>query len=354
MERELNSRSLARVFNPTANSLNAIRLALATVVILSHSWPVTGAGEDPLLGGQDWGDWAVGGFFAISGYLITASRDTTAQLRVFAWKRFLRIYPGYFCALLAVAFIAAPLSTVFTGEPWRATDSLGYVWRNLTLLITTPGIGSTLTDSPVANSWNNPLWTLAYETACYALIGLTFTVIPPKFRLATVIVAGVACSIFLVLASGGLILIPVVVIKGLQLGAYFAAGAFLYLGRSRITMRWPLLLTVALFLGITIALKIDAIFAPLPLALLLMWAGVKLPLQRLGASNDLSYGTYIYGFPVQQLIHIALPTVNGPLLFALMSVVATLPLAWLSYRFVERPALKYKSLQITRLREKAG
>ena len=348
MHGDARTRSLDSIFDPTSNSLNAIRLALAILVVASHSWPVTGVGEDPLFGGQDWGDWAVGGFFAISGYLITASRDNTPRFWIFAWKRFLRLYPAFLCALLAVAFIAAPLSSIFTSEAWNPLDSVDYVWRNSLLLITQPGVGSTLSEAPIANSWNNPLWTLAYESACYGLVGLTFSVVPRRFRLAAVVTAGMLCFLAVAVNFVGFVSIPTVVLKGFHLGSYFAAGAFLYLGRFRITLNWPVAIGVIATLAVATAFKVDAIIAPLPLALLLMWGGAKLPLQRLGARNDISYGMYIYAFPVQQLLHLALPAVQSPPVFALMSVAITLPLAWMSYRFVEKPALQYKSLWNTR------
>ena len=71
---------------PRRNSLDALRLVLATLVIVSHSWPVGGFGPDPRLGVLTLGEVAVAGFFGISGWLITASR-MTSTLRGFAWRR---------------------------------------------------------------------------------------------------------------------------------------------------------------------------------------------------------------------------------------------------------------------------
>lgn len=346
--------SLAQAFDPTSNALNAIRLALAVIVVVSHSWPVTGRGDDPLLGAQDWGDWAVGGFFAISGYLITASRDTTPSFAIFVWKRFLRIYPAFLSALIAVAFIAAPLSTILTDVSWNAADSLQYVWRNSFLLITQPAIGSTLNDSPIPDSWNNPLWTLAYESACYLLIGILFTLLPSRFRLGAIAGAGLVCSVATALALGDVLSVPAVVLKGFHLGSFFAAGAFLYLGRRKIPMRRVLFISSVSVLVLAVLLRIDAVLAPLPLAFLLLWGGTKLPLRKVGAKNDISYGMYIYAFPVQQLLHLALPSLSMPLLFAVMSAFLTLPLAWLSYRFIEKPSLRLKTLWTVQTRAVGG
>jgi peptidoglycan/LPS O-acetylase OafA/YrhL len=339
--------SLAQVFDPTSNALNALRLVLAILVVISHSWPVTGTGEDPLLGGQDWGDWAVGGFFAISGYLITASRDVTPRFFVFLWKRALRIYPAFICALFVVAFVAAPLSTIMTGKDWHALDSAHYVLRNATLLITQPGIGTTLSDSPIANSWNNPLWTLAYESACYVIVGLMFAAIPHRFRVGVVATALAVCLLAVALTLGEVVSIPIVVLKGFHLGSYFAAGALLYLSQERVQVRRGLVIAALAALSIAIVLDVDQVAAPLPFAYVLMWAGAKVPLRRIGSKNDISYGMYIYAFPIQQLLQLAVADGLYPPLFALVSVFLTIPLAWASYRLVEKPALRFKSVWST-------
>ena len=73
---------LAHVFDPRNNALNLFRLGLAAEVMLFHSWPVTGRTPPHLLlqllfavDGH--------GFFAISGFLITASWVNDPKLRDF-------------------------------------------------------------------------------------------------------------------------------------------------------------------------------------------------------------------------------------------------------------------------------
>ncbi len=113
------------------NSLNFIRLVLATFVIFSHT-PYIVAGvkvdENPL-----WkefyvfGDFAVNAFFAISGFLIahSAYRSSAGSYLV---KRILRIFPGYWVSILFVIFIGGTLS-VLTVRP----HGLGHPQRHLIL-----------------------------------------------------------------------------------------------------------------------------------------------------------------------------------------------------------------------------
>jgi peptidoglycan/LPS O-acetylase OafA/YrhL len=77
-------------------------------------------------------------------------------------------------------------------------------------------------------------------------------------------------------------------------------------------------------------------------------SGALLHNERLRLRTDLSYGVYIYAFPIQQLLVIAgLATLN-PLLFALIAAVAVLPVAASSWFLVEKPAMSLKA----RLRRK--
>src|SRR5579875_1687818 len=94
------STTLAARFDPRRNSLNALRLLFATMVVIWHSQGVGFFGHPHGAVGSMWGDeLAVDGFFIISGYLITRSRVTTQSGWSYLKKRFLRIYPGYWVCL---------------------------------------------------------------------------------------------------------------------------------------------------------------------------------------------------------------------------------------------------------------
>ena len=69
------------------------------------------------------------------------------------------------------------------------------------------------------------------------------------------------------------------------------------------------------------------------------WLGVVLPLQRVGHVNDISYGVYIYAFPVQQLLVLFGAAGLGIVPFVLLAFAVTYPLAALSWFLVEKPAI---------------
>jgi peptidoglycan/LPS O-acetylase OafA/YrhL len=93
-------------------------------------------------------------------------------------------------------------------------------------------------------------------------------------------------------------------------------------------------------------------FAALPLAYLLISLAVTLParLQRVGATNDISDGVYIYAFPLQQLLATVGIHRHGYLLFRAASLAATLPVAAASWWLVEKRALHWKNAAFWRSR----
>jgi hypothetical protein len=71
---------LGQVFDPRNNALNALRLAMAIEVNVWHSFPVMGGMLPPLPVRQLLFSVGVDGFFAISGFLITASWTSGALI----------------------------------------------------------------------------------------------------------------------------------------------------------------------------------------------------------------------------------------------------------------------------------
>lgn len=345
--------TLDAVFDPRRNSLNALRLVLATLVIVSHSWPIGGYGQDPGMGDLSLGEWAVAGFFAVSGYLITLSRVRSRSLMDYLWRRVLRIYPAFLVVLLVVAFVFAPIGAAIGNGAWEPLVSVTYVLRNLGLRITQMGIPGTLDQAPYPDVWNGSLWTLWYEFLCYVVLGLLLTALPSRF----VPRAAVAASILLPLA---VVLVTVLgtpslaLLNAVTLGGYFAAGSMLYCYRDRVPSHPALAVLAATVIVVTAATGTFRVFAGVPVAYLMMWLGVVLPLSKVGAVNDISYGMYVYAFPVQQMLALLLVGMAVPApVFVLLAIILTVPFAAASWFLVERPAMRWKSHRWWRRRRAA-
>ena len=123
----------------------------------------------------------------------------------------------------------------------------------------------------------------------------------------------------------------------------FAAGALLNQFKDVLPARWSLVgLSLAIVAGASLMPDYRVIGA-LPLAYAIIVSGSLVHNKRLRLRTDLSYGVYIYAFPMQQLLIVCGVGVLAPLLFFPVATLATLPLAALSWFLVEKPALSLKS-----------
>ena len=311
------------------NALNFIRLLLALGVILSHSSLVGGFDVPSPLGNGEIGRWSVNGFFAISGFLVAGSR-TRMGMRPYLWRRGLRIMPGYWVVLVMTAFVIAPVSTLMSGESIDGGSALRYVAVNSLLVQRQWNIEATLLSVPFPHMWNIPLWTLFWEAVAYLLAGtmLSLSIVRRRPMIVTLCVLA-AATVFLLVTS-----VPP---NPIRLISYFLAGMALCF-KLRLPVSHKLAVgCVALLVGLS-TVGLHDLASQLPLTYLLLYLGSSLSV-RVGASNDISYGTYIYAFPVQQTLAVAGGHSLGYLGFVATSALLTAPLALLSWHRVERPAM---------------
>lgn len=301
------------------NALNVIRLALAATVLVSHTWPLGGWPTEPHLGGRTIGSWAVAGFFAISGYLIPASRAHQHWWR-YAQSRAMRILPALWVCLLAVALVYAPLAALFSGTEYHPLRALTYVASNLTTHVGQTSIGSSL-DSAHIRDWIGSLWSLIYETYCYIIAGVLLTL--PVLRRNQ---AATALTVLLVSSLGGHLVY-------MWLLSCFSAGWLIATLAHRLRASWPLIVVAV---GAVILSTQGPTAAPaLPLAYLVLSLGALLP-GRGCAINDVSYGTYLYAFSTPQLLFLAHAPVLGLPFYLGASLAITLLLATASWFLIEK------------------
>lgn len=122
----------------------------------------------------------------------------------------------------------------------------------------------------------------------------------------------------------------------------FLAGALLYLYRDKIPANWTLVVLSVVIVAVSMFLPDYRLLGALPLAYVIIVSGALIRHKRLQLHTDLSYGVYIYSFPLQQLLLIA-GLSAPPLLFAVVSTIVTLPVAALSWFLVEKPSLTLKA-----------
>ncbi|MCA4132257.1 acyltransferase [Arthrobacter sp. M4] len=340
--------TLGSPLDPRGNSLNLIRLVLAFMVLFAHSWHVAGAGNGPGFNGENLGGWAVAGFFGISGYLITASRFSN-RIGPYLVHRVARIFPAFIVCLVVMAFGFAPIAYFIqhgslSGFLSTATTPLNSIFANLSLKIVSYDIAGTPAGVPYPGAWNGSLWTLYFEFMCYLMVAF-LGFLPVVKKTPWPIILAFLASVLL-WANIGAIKPLLQSNLDFELAArlipFFLGGAVVQvlspvLGIHRIAGPVSVLLaTVCMVFVPGFGGQLAAPF----IAYGLLWISTWLPQPSLVARHDISYGAYIYAFPVQQMLAVFGAHHWGVWWLTVAATLATIPLAAASWLFVERPVMR--------------
>jgi len=336
------------------NNFDALRLLAAIAVIFSHSfliaegtqnneWLILLTGNQSILGLT-----GVFVFFAISGFLVTQSFEQTAHSAHYLAKRALRIFPGLFVATLASAFLLGPLVTTLPVWDYLAQiEPYKYVLGN-TLLDQTvhelPGVS--FVDTPVGLEVNGSLWTLRLEFVMYLMVLVLGVQRLLTLKVALLLLAiGVACLYFEMLyplEKWGW-LFELLSGWGWLVG-FFASGMALYKLRDTRVLDGRIALLALAGLVLSVPLRVFIPLFPVFGCYLALWLALnpRLPIIPAARFGDLSYGLYIYGWPVEQSV---VWLFGGRIAWwqvFLIALPAAATLAFLSWHLVERPMLRLK------------
>ncbi len=346
-------RTFAQGLAGRSNAFGLLRLVLAVLVIVSHSYPVGGWGRDPMgewtRGQAELGDLAVVGFFAVSGYLITLSARRT-PLVPYLWRRFLRIMPAFWFVLLFTALVVGPLYY------WRGEGDLSgyfdepdgpgsFVGMNSLLMMRQFTIHGVFTDAPMGEGvLNGSLWTLFFEAICYLIVG-GLAVLGLLSERRRWLVPALAVVFYAVSVLAPIIHLSSFTVAELaRLGSVFLTGATVALFRDRLPFAGWIAALCAVVVVATALLGGLRSLGYVAFCYLILWAAGRAPrpLHRIGSTNDLSYGVYIFAWPVQMALAIHGVPAWGIGWYMLSCVLLVLPFAAMSWWLIEKPAMNLK------------
>lgn len=333
------------------NNFDVLRLLLALSVMLVHVHILSGAEElgfvDRLFNSRD----AVFGFFVISGYLISMSYGRSRSVLDFVIKRGRRVLPGYVVVVLFCALVGTFWSSMSTAEYFRSKDLFRYLAANLTFLnFLQPSLPGLFTENPYGAAVNGSLWSIRSELACYATVPVISWLVVKWSRIAGVRVAVVvavllSCSLLWMVERTGSTSLNLLKVSVADTGYCFALGVACWHYKELLAGRLLLVLGAAAVVWLTVGLALppwgETLCRPIVVMLGIMFVGLRVP--YLGDWNrfgDLSYGIYIYHFPVIQGIVASGGFERSPLLGMIMAVLVTMSLAVTSWHFVELPWLR--------------
>ncbi|MGG9971786.1 acyltransferase family protein [Ferruginibacter sp. SUN002] len=334
------------------NNFNFLRLVGAILVIFSHSFYITG--EDALesvnlLTHNQFEASAFGLciFFFISGFFVTKSAIDSETVLLFLKKRFLRIFPALITLVVLSVFVMGPIITQLTVKEYFLNVE---TWKYLTTIsgfkiqMNLPGV---FTDNHFnVNSVNTSLWTISLELKLYVSLIILVTLLRNK-KVLKYAMLSLLLTCYTVLAFKTTMDYVITI----NLVSVFCLGSFVYLAELNKKQVWISLLTISIayvFLKLTNPSHFNPAFLLLPvLSLPVFLIGFSQKI-KLRINHDISYGIYIFAFPIQQIIYqIADYNISTfPLFF--FTLLITIPLAFASWIFIEKPCiqLKHKKLPL--------
>lgn len=301
------------------NSFNFMRIILAFAVIYSHSFELLGEGA-PCIFGRSLGNFAVHCFFALSGYFIMYSWRNSKSSIEYAVKRVLRILPEYVVAMLLSECLAllcqdysiCPTPFIRNGVVWTLYyEILAYI---IVLIL---GFFKCDNKNTIGALWGcSLLLIIVFQNS----IETTYTVIAPLFFM---FISGMYLCVNdnLNIKSGGVVAVIMLVIVN------FFSDFFPFIMKGLPLIYGPDMSRINTYIFLLC----------LPIAIIFLGKELRC---KCVVKTDISYGIYIYAWPIQQsLIFFCIQQgfeLKASYIFCISSVI-TLIISATSYWIIEKP-----------------
>jgi peptidoglycan/LPS O-acetylase OafA/YrhL len=339
-----------------APGFDFLRIALACSVVAWHVQAiVTGSlaqNEMPFV--WMFGYFILASFFSLSGFLIAGS-GLRLSLSNFLVNRGLRIVPALAVEIVLCAFILGPIFTTLTVQEYFSDSG---TWRYFTNIIgwvnyVLPGV---FKDHPT-DIVNNTLWTVPHEIGCYLIMSglIMFGLLKRPWLLpifaALIIALGLTLPYFGIgpeSEGAGKILYVLFVSKASRLYVSFILGIFAFLYRDKLPysrMLFGICIAICFVVGAFpqpggVDYPLMSLLLGPPLVYITAFLGVTdIWLPRIFRQGDYSYGIYLYGWPMQQMLVSLLPAGTSLIVQFLLVIPLVTLFAAFSWHAIERPIL---------------
>jgi peptidoglycan/LPS O-acetylase OafA/YrhL len=329
--------------DPKKNSFDLLRFFAAALVLYSHQYVLLGRVEPDFFGWTTFGGLGVSFFFFLSGFLVWSSWARDPDIRRFFVRRSLRIFPALWAAVLICVLTLGLFQTSWSvGDYFQSP----LTWRYLCVaaFCTQNELPGVFAENPLPSVINGSLWTLRVEFLCYVSIAVVASLGSVRQNWLMLLSLGLA----VLAAAFGPLLLGSRFVSHLEMVSFFWWGVMYAYVRARPApeaRKWTIAISIALLafllpggrgsertgiLIVVAALVLAAQHAP--------WGALLT--DRLG---DLSYGMYIFAFPVQQVV-VELGRERGWAFTThlVLSFLVTSVLAYASWHLLEKRALLFK------------
>ena len=322
------------------NNFNLLRFFFASMVIISHVPELQDGNRNNeilsrIFGTISFGEMAVDSFFVLSGFLIVKSWQDRPNIVAFLSSRILRTYPGFIAASLLCAFVVGPIYGL--ANYFQDFESIRFILGLSHLSL--KGTPDVFLNTPYP-LLNGAMWTIPYEFKCYLLVlicGLTGVLNKRWIWLSLFLI----CTISHISNRMELVHVPLDIY--LRFGMAFTAGGCFYLYHNFLSWRsnaaW---ISLMLFFGFLFV-------KPLAEPALCLFFGYSILYYAMAGTSllgfnrypDISYGVYLYAWPINKITLWHFPAMN---VYVAMVVVFVLSICagTVSSYLVEMPFMRVK------------
>lgn len=335
---------VAHILEPDRNNFNLLRLLAASAVVVSHAvFLHSGHKADEILTGVTFynlGDHAVNVFFVLSGLTVAASLARSPSTVEFIVARGLRIFPALaVCALLlilvgAIVTVCAPAQFLSDTRVWR------YGLKTLLLGSASTGLPGVFGENPHPSTMNASIWTLKFEVACYLILAAVgWFGLLTKHRFSWVL--GMTWAI-----AGGFLFVrfgrdAIPIDQAARFWLCFSLGIAFYVYGDLIPLSIVGIIALGLGFWLSIGSGMERVVSLVATGYAAVWFA-RIPTGRFRHFTnkiDLSYGIYIFGWPITQTLILLYPGLDVVSL-VMLSLVLAATIALPSWLWIERPALR--------------
>ena len=347
------------------NNFSILRIAAALMVMSGHMSYIIATPLIKLFGAniQELG---VAIFFLIGGYLISQSWLSEPVVVRYSVKRIFRIWPPLICFTLLAALVIGPFLSYLPLKEYYAHPLTDAYLKNIFLEVQY-GLPGVFEQNPYPNAVNGSLWTLPVEILMYAAVPVVLSLCRVKkegtgkkswMLLAAVTV--LLCTAEVVYQILGLnwrfVVYATDWVSAFHIIPYYFIG-MLY-GNPRV--KAMLNLPVAIFL-VLVGSCFDFSYPARKMFLFVVFSYFVFsiafaPANRLSKFFDkyeISYGIYLYGFFVQQVVVFFAQKLQvqwSHSVYLAVCAAVTVVLSLLSFRFIEKPAAAASKKVLKKLR----
>jgi peptidoglycan/LPS O-acetylase OafA/YrhL len=311
------------------NNFDLFRILLASIVVFYHVGILVG---NDLFANLFPGDLAVHCFFVVSGFLITRSYLKNKELNSYFKARFLRVYPLY-ATVIIVCFV---IGFFITNSDNYFSDGFRYLFFNFIFLnFLEPHLPGVFSANDNFGAVNGSLWTIKIEVMFYLSVPLIYGffakyITPVKLTMVTFFLS-LACFYCLRYIIDTYGITPSINNQLPSMMCFFMVGAFInFIKLDK--------MYVLFFLPVTFYIHYNFEYyflSPLVAGVIVYCFVFLLPKISINKKvGDVSYGIYIWHFPVIQF-YISVGFFQNFTVGLILTIITVSILSYLSWHYIE-------------------